>query len=150
DVEGNVGCQRVIIAERGRSHTVDRTSHLCYPFRVRVLRGERRGGRLDREANLREFREQIERELPLEHPPKHIGVEQIPAMLRLDVRALPRPSTEQTFGSEHLDRFTQRRAARAKTLAELCLDREPSGFPVRSRDDRNAELFDDSIREVLR
>jgi hypothetical protein len=111
------------------------------------LRRERRGGRLDRQPQLGELAQQIERELPLEQPAQDVGVEQVPAVARLDHRADLGPRAQQALGRQHLDRLARDRAAEPVRSRKLGLRRKLR--LERAADDRAPQRLAQGVGQVV-
>ena len=91
-------------------------------FRGGIDRRQRRGRRLDAEPHLEEFAHQAVREMPVEDPGEHLGVEQVPLVFGMHVGADARTLTDESLGREDLHGLAHHRAAGAELLAELGLD----------------------------
>ena len=88
---------------------------------VSALRGVSGRSWLDRPADLDQVVEELQRHRAGRVPGDHVGIEQVPAAARQDMRAGAATGGDQALGAEHLERLAHRLAAGSVTLGEFGL-----------------------------
>ena len=143
-VEGDIGMQWVVVTGLRRRHSLPARIDCGEIGDASRARRECRGFGLDRDAQLVEVAQQLDRKIAFEQPAEHIGIEQVPRCRRLDHRALPRPRAEQAFGGQHLDRLASHRPADAVLPRQFGLGRKRRRL-VLAGDDRFADAVEQTI-----
>ena len=96
-MERNVRIEGIVLPALGGLHALDGGANRGLLGLAGCTGGEGSRAGLDGEADLAEVDQQLRREPPLQEPSEHVGIEQVPAVLRLHPPTPPRPCAEQSL-----------------------------------------------------
>ena len=146
-MERDVGLQRIGEPRLARLHLFKPAADRGKIRRIAEPRRQRRRLGLDRDPQLVEMAQKLDREFPLQRPAQDVGVEQVPRARGLDDGALPRSRADQPLGGQHLDGLASHRPADAVGLGDFRLGRERTML-VASGDDRPPERIEHAMGQV--